>query len=82
MRQLVGDDGVWLNEIEDGNVVDLLELFPPEGSAAEGLSIDVPQLEDLQPGPEDEAELAGQDGGDQPDVDDNDGDDAEQPGDS
>lgn len=52
MHQVLGDDGVWLTELEDGNLVDLIGLFPnPED--AEGQSISLELQEDAA---EDEAD--------------------------
>lgn len=42
MRQLAGDDGIWVGELEDGNIVELVEIFPPEaGFDSAGTSIEV-----------------------------------------
>jgi len=59
INQIVGDDGVWLTELEDGNLVDLIGLYP-SAEAAEGQSIqlDLPSDEDenFQPPAEEEPE--------------------------
>lgn len=42
IRQIAGDDGIWVGELEDGNIVELVEIFPPEaGLDAAGTSIEV-----------------------------------------
>lgn len=53
INQIAGDDGVWLTELEDGNLVDLIGLYPT-AEEAEGQSIDL----DLptEDGPEDSAD--------------------------
>lgn len=40
MNQIAGDDGVWLAELEDGNLVDIIGLFPT-AAAAQGQSIEL-----------------------------------------
>jgi len=42
-RQLMGDDGLWLQELDDGNVVGLIELFPPESEEATSIEVVLPQ---------------------------------------
>ena len=57
IRQILGDDGIWLEELDDGNVVGLIELFPP--AAAEATSIDVDlEIEDDGASDEDDNELS------------------------
>ena len=45
MYQVLGDDGVWLTELDDGNLVDLIGLFPTL-EAAEGQSIQLDLADD------------------------------------
>ena len=47
INQIAGDDGIWLTELEDGNLVDLIGLYPT-AEAAEGQSIqlDLPSEDD------------------------------------
>ena len=40
LQQVLGEDGVWLEETEDGNLVDLLQLFTTN-SSADGTSIEL-----------------------------------------
>ena len=42
MRQLMGDDGVWLEELDDSNVVGLVELFPPANEDATSIEVQLP----------------------------------------
>lgn len=67
MRQLAGDDGIWIGELEDGNIVELVELFPPEaGLDSAGTSIEVeiaPDEDDRlgdEPAPADDTGLLGE----------------------
>ncbi len=53
INQMAGDDGVWLAELEDGNLVDLIGLFPT-AAEAEGQSIELDLAdEDEDAAPED-----------------------------
>ena len=42
MRQIMGDDGVWIEELDDGNVIGLVELFAPANEDATSIEIDGP----------------------------------------
>lgn len=59
INQIVGDDGIWLTELEDGNLVDLIGLYP-SAEAAEGQSIQLDLPEDEEGfTPQDEGEPEG-----------------------
>ena len=48
LQQVLGEDGVWLEETEDGNLVDLLQLFNSNSSAdATSIELELPS-EDAQ----------------------------------
>lgn len=43
MAQMLGEDGVWVAEAEDGNLIDYAELFPVDEEAiAESIELDLP----------------------------------------
>jgi Flp pilus assembly protein CpaB len=48
-RQLMGDDGVWLQELEDGNVVGLIDLFPSESEESTSIEVVIPGSEEPEP---------------------------------
>lgn len=64
MRQLAGDDGIWVGELEDGNIVEIVEIFPPEAgldSVGTSIEVDIAAGDDDRLGdeaiPEEEADL-------------------------
>ncbi len=43
INQIVGDDGVWLAEIEDGNLIDIVSAYSAEeGPEGESIQLDLP----------------------------------------
>lgn len=66
LAQVLGDDGVWLTELEDGNLVDLLGVFPtPEDAQGQSIQLDLPDdASEEEPADEDTAPPVGDDAGD------------------
>jgi len=52
--QILGDDGVWTAELDDGDIVDLVELYPAAGQEEEGLSVEV-QIPDAEEGADEDS---------------------------
>ncbi len=48
MRQMVGDDGIWLEELEDGNVIGLVELFGAANEEATSIEIEAAGDDDTE----------------------------------
>ena len=47
INQIVGDDGVWLAEAEDGNLIDIISVYSTEeGAEGESIELDLPGNED------------------------------------
>lgn len=64
LSQIVGDDGVWLTELDDGNLVDLIGLYPTaEEAEGQSIELDLPQ-EDSPESDDEPAPQVGDDLGD------------------
>ena len=42
MRQIMGDDGIWLEQLDDGNVIPLIEIFPPLTEDGTSIEVELP----------------------------------------
>lgn len=43
MRQIMGDDGIWLEQLEDGNIIPLIEIFPPITEEGTSIEVELPE---------------------------------------
>jgi len=60
LSQVLGDDGVWLTELEDGNLVDVIGLYPnPEDAEGQSIQLDLPESfdESNDPDPDTDADI-------------------------